>query len=265
MGVNDDVMIIWKDTFRPNDVKEFDKGIITFPCFDASVLWIEVEEEDSYIVDKAQVAVACQNLQIGMNEIVIHVEENGTGVSVEASILKTIFGTTFNFGHSNDNKIAQYTFTLDVRQNCSLLLDQNNYTRNANVPGNVKFYSQNIETVLIPKMEAEFIPLPKPEEEESAVEEIEVEKPVIIEEEEDEVIVIEEPEVIEEPVIVVEEVEEEPPVEEPVEEPVIEEPIIEEPVVEEEPIEEPVEEPIEEPIIEEEPVIEEEPTEPEPI
>ena len=44
MGVNDDIMITWQDTIVPFEEKLFPTGVLTFPCFDASVFWIEVEE-----------------------------------------------------------------------------------------------------------------------------------------------------------------------------------------------------------------------------
>jgi len=62
MGVNDDILITWRDTIVPNEEKAFPIGVLTFPCFYESVFWIELEEDDNFIIDKAQVAVDCKNL-----------------------------------------------------------------------------------------------------------------------------------------------------------------------------------------------------------
>lgn len=131
------------------------------PCFDAGVLWIEMEEQDRYAVDKTQLGMACKNLQIGTNEIVAHIKEDVAGIGNDADVVNTVLGTSFSFG-SEDEKTAQYTFTFEVSENCDLRLDQNEHTRTSNSPGTVKFYSQDIATVLKPRMEAEYV-IPAPE------------------------------------------------------------------------------------------------------
>ena len=85
-----------------------------------------------------------------------HIKEDGAGIGNEADVVNTVLGTSFSFG-SEDEKTAQYTFTFEVAQNCNLRLDQNDHSRTADSPGTVKFYSQDIESVLMPRMEAEYV------------------------------------------------------------------------------------------------------------
>ena len=119
-------MITWAyDGFRPWQYYDFDAGAITMPCFhDDGVLWIEVEERDRLVPDKMQVAIACKNLQIGANDIVVNVKEDNAGIANAADVTNSILGTSFNFGSSNDSKTAQYTFTFNAVLNCSLRNDQ---------------------------------------------------------------------------------------------------------------------------------------------
>ena len=92
------------------------------PCFQESILWIEMEEQDTFQIDKAQIAMACQNLQLGQNKIVMHIAENNAGINNSASILSSPSGTSFNFGDQTPNT-AQYTFTFNVVKNCYLPSD----------------------------------------------------------------------------------------------------------------------------------------------
>ena len=70
-----------------------------------------------------QVAIACKNFQIGLNDIVIDVVEDNAGIATVADVINTTFGTSFKFG-GNGNAPAQYTFTFNATQNCSLLDNQ---------------------------------------------------------------------------------------------------------------------------------------------
>ena len=53
MGVSRDIMITWSDNIEEFEEKNFSPGIITMPCFNAGVLWIEIEEQDDFQIDKA--------------------------------------------------------------------------------------------------------------------------------------------------------------------------------------------------------------------
>ena len=48
MGVSEDIMITYTDTIVEFEIKEFSRGIITMPCFNDSVLWVEIEEQDTF-------------------------------------------------------------------------------------------------------------------------------------------------------------------------------------------------------------------------
>ena len=64
MGVSRDVMITWNDTMRKYDTKSFTPGIVTFPCFHDSTLWIEMEEQDTFkseSISKIIFVSACKN------------------------------------------------------------------------------------------------------------------------------------------------------------------------------------------------------------
>ena len=50
-GVSSDVMIVWSDTMTIWQEHFFSSGIVTMPCFNESVLWIEIEEQDNSVTD----------------------------------------------------------------------------------------------------------------------------------------------------------------------------------------------------------------------
>ena len=84
------------------------------PCFNDSVLWIEIEEQDNSVVDFSQMAMACKNLQIGVNDIVMHITEDNSGIANAADVAKSTLGTSFSFGSGENDKTAQYTFKFNV-------------------------------------------------------------------------------------------------------------------------------------------------------
>ena len=226
MGVSKEVMITWKNDIHAWESFSFSPGIVTMPCFHESVLWIEMEEQDTFAIEKTQIAMACKNLQLGRNKLITHIEENNAGIMNNASVVKDVIkGASFKFGSGNADKTAQYTFTFNVEQNCSLRPDQAEYTNSAVTEGEVTFMSRDIVSDLQPRMmnenkqaelsiipisESETVPevevlaiqpkeptptlAPKPETEveevQSAVEIIEEEVPPLIEESEPEVDVV---------------------------------------------------------------------------
>ena len=97
-----------------------------------------------------------------MNHIVVNIKENNKGIATAADVTNSILGTHFSFGHANDSKTAQYTFTFMATQNCLLRDDQKDYTDRYDTPGVTRFYSQNIPQVLRPRMNAEYVAPPPP-------------------------------------------------------------------------------------------------------
>ena len=93
------------------------------PCFQESVLWIEMEEQDLFQIDKSQIAMACKNLQLGTNKLIMHIQEDNAGISNGASVISVPGSTNFTFGDPSPNT-AQYTFTFNVSQNCFLPSNQ---------------------------------------------------------------------------------------------------------------------------------------------
>ena len=128
------------------------------PCFHESVFWLEMEEQDTFAIEKTQIAMACKNLQIGNNKIITHLEENNAGILNKADVVRDVVGgsSSFKFGSLDSEKTAQYTFTFNVEENCSLRSDQAAFTNAASVQGEVVFMSKDIETILKPKMLAEY-------------------------------------------------------------------------------------------------------------
>lgn len=114
MGVSEDVMITWESKITPWESMSFNPGIVTMPCFHESVLWIEMEEQDSFQIDKTQVAMACKKLQPGVNKLILHIEEDNMGISTGADVVNDIGGTSFQFGEIKSENTAQYTFTYMV-------------------------------------------------------------------------------------------------------------------------------------------------------
>ena len=98
LGVSADVMITWQNSITPYEQQDFDPGVITLPCFQEGVLWIEMEEQDVFQIDKAQIAMSCHNLALGKNKIIIHIEEDNAGIDNSAKIVDTPTTTSFNFG-----------------------------------------------------------------------------------------------------------------------------------------------------------------------
>ena len=145
MGVSKEVMITWKNDIHAWESFSFSPGIVTMPCFHESVLWIEMEEQDTFAIEKTQIAMACKNLQLGRNKLITHIEENNAGIMNNASVVKDVIkGASFKFGSGNADKTAQYTFTFNVEQNCSLRPDQAEYTNSAVTEGEVTFMSRDI-------------------------------------------------------------------------------------------------------------------------
>jgi len=58
--------------------------------------------------------MACKKLQIGVNKIIMHIEEDVAGISNGADVANDVGGTSFHFGSENSDKTAQYTFTFIV-------------------------------------------------------------------------------------------------------------------------------------------------------
>ena len=158
MGVSKDVMITWSNEIHAWETQTFRPGIVTMPCFHESVLWLEMEEQDTFAIEKTQVAMACKNLQIGYNKLITHLTENSAGISNKADVVRDVVGggASFQFGSLDSEKTAQYTFTFNVEENCSLRSDQAAFTNSAAVQGEVVFMSKDIDTVLRPKMLAEY-------------------------------------------------------------------------------------------------------------
>ena len=104
-----------------------------------------MEEQDTFAIEKTQIAMACKNLQLGRNKLITHIEENNAGIMNNASVVKDVIkGASFKFGSGNADKTAQYTFTFNVEQNCSLRPDQAEYTNSAVTEGEVTFMSRDI-------------------------------------------------------------------------------------------------------------------------
>jgi hypothetical protein len=49
---------------------------MTFPCFDGESLWAKLFEIDEVNGESAFVALACNNLQIGTNLLLVEISEN---------------------------------------------------------------------------------------------------------------------------------------------------------------------------------------------
>ena len=71
------------------------------PCFSDGILWVELEEIDSFQVDKAQLAIACSGLETGENELIVSITEDGATVSTNPLKVDSILGATFSFGGSD--------------------------------------------------------------------------------------------------------------------------------------------------------------------
>ena len=95
----------------------------------------------------------------------VEVTEDNSGISNAADVFNSVLGTSFTFGETEmeDSKTAEYTFVFDVVQNCSLRPDIKAHVKGIEGYGQFNFYSESIENVLQPQMDAEYIdPTPKP-------------------------------------------------------------------------------------------------------
>ena len=80
--------------------------------------------------------MACKNFQLGQNKLILHIEEDSAGISNQADIVNDVVkGASFKFGSMDSDNVAQYTFTFNVEQNCSLRSDQATYTNSATTDG----------------------------------------------------------------------------------------------------------------------------------
>ena len=80
LGVDRDVMITWSNTMTLHQERLISPGIITMPCFNNSALWIEIEESGNSVINFSNRAMACKNLEIGVNEITMHIIKDYSGI-----------------------------------------------------------------------------------------------------------------------------------------------------------------------------------------
>ena len=60
-GVGEYFIFTYKNTFRRNQKRTIDERMISMPCFNADVFYIDMTEEDDLISEKSQVMMACKN------------------------------------------------------------------------------------------------------------------------------------------------------------------------------------------------------------
>jgi len=94
-------------------------GKISFPCFEDQAFYFYVQEYDEVNDDKAvQVSVGCEDLQIGENEIQIHLAENSELLSNVYDAVQGSAVTEFRFFDDALVNQAIYQITLEVSDKC---------------------------------------------------------------------------------------------------------------------------------------------------
>ena len=164
MGVGEDILFTWKNTMTPWQEYKFPDGFVTIPCFNDGVFYIETTEVDEAISDKTQVMIACKNFQLGRNYIVQEVKEDNSNITGFADVVREATGLSFDFGETkyDDDKIAQYTFTFDVSQNCELRSDIRTHVKSWDENGTIRYYGIK-DDLIQAKIQAEYVPPPEPE------------------------------------------------------------------------------------------------------
>jgi hypothetical protein len=95
---------------------------MTFPCFSKESLWFLLVNDDEESIDKTQVAIDCDNLQLGLNTFSIAMYEYRTWVSNQAVVLRRPNGIGFDFfDQTTRKKPVIYRFTATVTKKCSEL------------------------------------------------------------------------------------------------------------------------------------------------
>ena len=77
-------------------------------------------ERDDREPESAQVTLRCDNLQIGLNSVEIHLYENSEALETIATAFKDVVGTSFSFFDDavGSNEPAIYTVTFNVTETC---------------------------------------------------------------------------------------------------------------------------------------------------
>lgn len=78
-------------------------------------------ERDDSTDDIAQIALDCDNLQIGENILSVDVFENNFIMRTVATVFKTLAGFSFKFFDKTVNTPATYIIILNVFEKCSNL------------------------------------------------------------------------------------------------------------------------------------------------
>lgn len=60
-GVDDYFLFTYKNTFKRNQGRLVDPGLISMPCFHESVFYIDMTEKDDITDEKSQIVMACKN------------------------------------------------------------------------------------------------------------------------------------------------------------------------------------------------------------
>lgn len=118
-GINKIVAYQYLNFFNANQVIEVPKGKATFPCFKDYDFYLLVQEYDEKEHDTAtQVAIKCQDLQEGTNEVQIHLTEQASGLEEVYNVIKDTKVAKFKFFDDTLKDQATYIIELEVSDVC---------------------------------------------------------------------------------------------------------------------------------------------------
>ena len=83
--------------FKLNEAVVFKPGQLTFPCYTGESLWIQAINNDEVSIDKSQIAIDCDNLQLGINVLNIGIYQQAEMKSTTAQVLRYGGGVQYEF------------------------------------------------------------------------------------------------------------------------------------------------------------------------
>lgn len=156
-GVSEYMIFTYRNNFKRDQEHMLADGDISIPCFHEAVFYIDMTEMDDFVNEKSQIMLACKNFQLGHNEIVMELTENNAAINSVADVINSVAGTEFDFGGNSNqkDKTAEYTFNFQVTQTCYLDNKAKVDFWGSNSLGDVRFFGQSIDDVIMPLIEQE--------------------------------------------------------------------------------------------------------------
>ena len=88
IGAGEHSQYLLHQEFQHHTRHDFDRGVVSLPCLDSEVFYVEMTELDPDGQDRTQTSLACKNLQSGRNYIFLEIVEEVTAVKETANVIR---------------------------------------------------------------------------------------------------------------------------------------------------------------------------------